>query len=774
MVMSRRTGHFYEFGPFRVDVGERVLLREGREVPLPPKVFETLLVLVENSGHILEKNELMKALWPDSFVEESSLSQNIFLLRKALGEGGTEPRYIETIPRRGYRFVTPVRESHPGPGIEGVVVNGPVGEPAGVGGRYEETPELILDRAAAAPDFSFDEGAASDNGQSRLGGGRSAQPPEVVETAPAARPRAWRALMLAGVALVVALGLGLYYSLWRRAAGGASSPFRNMRITRLTSTGKSVLPAISPDGKYVAHVSDDAGRQSVWIRQVAASSQMQLVEPAEVGYRGLSFTRDGNYLDYVVYDLAKNLGSLYRIPVLGGTPKKLIEDVDSVVAYSPDGRRLAFIRGFPKDGVRALMLADADGGGEQRLASRKLPEVFLFAAPAWSPDGRTLACVAVRPTTTETQVSVVGVSVADGKETTITGPAWARIGQVAWLADGSGLIMTARDRASSVLADQIWHLPYPSGEPQRITNDVNIYGGLSLAAEARAMVTTQSVKVSRLWLVPGADAGRATQIPAAFTETRGERLGMDWMPDGRIIYASQASGNLDVWVMNQDGSGQKQLTVEAHSDLQPAVSPDGRQVTFISNRAGAFNVWRMNPDGGQPLRLTSGPGEEYPGFTPDGKWVVYSTFGTSQNQIFKVPVEGGEPVRLTEDFAALPAVSPDGKLIACYTLNDATGQLKMSLIPGEGGRPVKVFETSPFISTSTLRWAADGQSLTYVETRDGVSNLWSQPVAGGAPRKLTDFKSDNIFRFAWSRSGRDLACERGLYVNDVVLISDFL
>ena len=149
-------------------------------------------------------------------------------------------------------------------------------------------------------------------------------------------------------------------------------------------------------------------------------------------------------------------------------------------------------------------------------------------------------------------------------------------------------------------------------------------------------------------------------------------------------------------------------------------------------------------------------------------------FGTSQNQIFKVPVEGGEPVRLTEDFAALPAVSPDGKLIACYTLNDATGQMKMSLIPGEGGRPVKVFETSPFISTSTLRWAADGQSLTYVETRDGVSNLWSQPVAGGAPKKLTDFKSDNIFRFAWSRSGRDLACERGLYVNDVVLISDFL
>ena len=110
MATSRRIKHFYEFGRYRVDVVERLLLRDGQVVPLPPKIFETLLVLVENGGHLLEKDELIRRLWPDSFVEESSLSQNVFQLRKVLGEGNAEERYIETVPKRGYRFVAPVRE----------------------------------------------------------------------------------------------------------------------------------------------------------------------------------------------------------------------------------------------------------------------------------------------------------------------------------------------------------------------------------------------------------------------------------------------------------------------------------------------------------------------------------------------------------------------------------------------------------------------------------------------------------------------------------------
>ncbi len=107
--MGRETEHFYEFGPFRLDAADGLLYRDGKPVPLPPKAIDTLLVLVERGGHVVHKDDLMKAVWPDTFVEEANLTQNISLLRKALGDGTETPTYIETIPRRGYRFVAPVR-----------------------------------------------------------------------------------------------------------------------------------------------------------------------------------------------------------------------------------------------------------------------------------------------------------------------------------------------------------------------------------------------------------------------------------------------------------------------------------------------------------------------------------------------------------------------------------------------------------------------------------------------------------------------------------------
>ena len=109
--MGSQVKQLYEFGPFRLDTGERVLTRAGQLVPLTPKAFETLLALVRHGGHVMEKDELLKAVWPDTFVEEATLAQNIFTLRKALGNGQQDgQKYIETIPRRGYRFIASVRE----------------------------------------------------------------------------------------------------------------------------------------------------------------------------------------------------------------------------------------------------------------------------------------------------------------------------------------------------------------------------------------------------------------------------------------------------------------------------------------------------------------------------------------------------------------------------------------------------------------------------------------------------------------------------------------
>jgi Tol biopolymer transport system component/DNA-binding winged helix-turn-helix (wHTH) protein len=724
MVTSRRAGWWYEFGPFRLDAAERVLRRGEQEIPLPPKVFETLLVLVEHSGHILEKDELMKTLWPDTFVEESSLAQNVFLLRKALGESGSSQRFIETIPRRGYRFVAEVRVGH-----------------------ENEAALTVRERAETRVIIEEEERASF--------------------------PR-WKVTASIAALALAALALAGAYAFRRSALapGQSASAFQKMRITKLTTTGKAGRAAISPDGKYIAHVIEENGRQSIWVRQVAAPNGVPVVPSAEVEYEGLTFSRDGIYLAYVAYPLPKQLGTLYRVPILGGPPQKLIEDVDTAVSYAPDGRQMAFIRNHPQTGETVLLMAESDGTASRKLLSRTRPGFIALLAPAWSPDGKVIACVVGQTGTDGTTVNILGVRVNDGSHEMITSRKWGRLGQISWLGDGSGLVMAGRDRASPFPADQLWLLPYPDGAPRRITNDLNSYFGLSLSDDARALITTQSARVTRLWLVPDLQTARATQIASSPIDNNGERLGLSWTPEGRLLYSSYATGNPDLWVMNADGSAQQQLTVDPEADIMPAASPDGRQIVFSSNRSGAFRLWRIGADGADPQALTTGASDVFPSFTPDGRWVVYESYVGGKTRLWKVPTSGGTPQQVSELEAFRPTVSPDGRTIACYIIDPQAVRTKMSLVKLDDGQLLRHFDqqlTGPPI----LQWAPDGRALVYVETRNGTSNLWSQPIDGGPPAPLTAFKDQLIFRAAFSPDGHSLAVERGYYINDVVLISDF-
>ena len=203
-----------------------------------------------------------------------------------------------------------------------------------------------------------------------------------------------------------------------------------------------------------------------------------------------------------------------------------------------------------------------------------------------------------------------------------------------------------------------------------------------------------------------------------------------------------------------------------------SATPDGQHVVFGSPRPGT-QLWRIDIDGGNAKRLTDSPGFS-PTISPDGKWVVYTTFGPGGFSIWKVSIEGGEPIQITNKFSSSPAISPDGKLIACYYLDERTGTQTIALIPFAGGEPVKIFESPPVdAGTFPVRWTHDGRALTYIVNRGGVSNIWIQRLDGGPPTQLTDFNSDRIFSFAWSRDGKWLALARGPEQRDVVLMSDF-
>jgi Tol biopolymer transport system component len=246
-----------------------------------------------------------------------------------------------------------------------------------------------------------------------------------------------------------------------------------------------------------------------------------------------------------------------------------------------------------------------------------------------------------------------------------------------------------------------------------------------------------------------------------------------WTPDGRIVYASVASGSWDIWTMNADGTGQRQLTVGARSNYGPSVSPDGRRIVFVSNRAGgAFDIWRMDADGSNPLRLTSGRGENFPHFTPDGRSVVYATIGFGQaNAVWKIPADGGEPVKLTSKPASWPFVSPDGKSFVCTYGNDPFSAAQLAIIPIDGGEPVKLFEIPPTFRANTV-WMPDNRGIAFLDSRTGTTNVWMQQLSGGKPVQLTDFKTDGVSAYDWSRDNR-LAATRSVESTSVVLIKDF-
>ncbi len=573
----------------------------------------------------------------------------------------------------------------------------------------------------------------------------------------------WIAIGAVALIAIVVIAFGLSRFIARKPSRPTVT-FQRMEISRLTNNGKALDAAISPDGKYAVHVMNDAGRQSLWVRQIATNSNIEIVPPTEAHYGGLSFSRDGNYIYYVRSEKTNPISELYQVPALGGTPKRIIVDVDSPISFSPDDKRFAFVRGYVKEGEVALMIANADGSGERKLTARRLPN--SYGIPAWSPDGRVIACSALTNDGGERYMNVVGVRVEDGKEISITSEKWLSTGQLAWLADSSGIVMTAADRTSRL--PQIWILSYPKGESSRITNDLNSYVSLSITADSSTVAAVQSNSLSNIWIVPNRDASRARQI----TSGAGKYNGIAWTHDGRVVCSSNASGSLDLWIMQPDGTGQKQLTANAEQNVFPSVTSDGRYIVFASNRGGnrsVFNIWRIDIDGSNPKQLTGGKGELWPECSPDGRWVVYTDIGTGKPTLWKVAIDGGSPVQLTNRFSLQSFISPDGKLIAClYWDEQPNSQISTSVIPFEGGEPIKTFSTA----TGRGRWTPDGRALTYVDNRGGISNIMSQSLDGGSPKQLTDFTTDQIFDFDWSRDGKQLACFRGIVTRDVILIKN--
>jgi serine/threonine protein kinase/Tol biopolymer transport system component len=288
--------------------------------------------------------------------------------------------------------------------------------------------------------------------------------------------------------LMVVLGVG--YGAYKLIVRGKAPPFPSIQMHRITTSGRAGGAAISPDGKYIAYSDWENGHQRLWIRQIATSSNVQVPCPVIIGTR-LTFSPDGNYLYFSGLGQSDSEPALYRMPALGGVSQKLINGVDCPIALSPDGQHVSFTRDNPDQGS-ALVVARADGTEERNIAIRRMPQFFTSAA--WSPDGKKLACVGQSRDNEGFYGELLEIGAETGEQRTITDRRWASIDDVAWLSDGSGLLMTASEKTDS--SSLLWHISYPGGEPRRVTSDLNNYWELSVTRDSTALVTTLRLKIS--------------------------------------------------------------------------------------------------------------------------------------------------------------------------------------------------------------------------------------------------------------------------------------
>ncbi len=582
------------------------------------------------------------------------------------------------------------------------------------------------------------------------------------------------AVYAAAAAGLVAIVLGLYgiahvYD-WRFLR---RPPLEGMRIARLTFTGQLKDAAISPDGKYVAFVNLDSGGRSIWVYQTATGSTAQVV-PQDIGQwpwgARLTFSPDGNYIYYENLDSAEGTGlyGLYRVRMVGGAPRKLITDVDSAVTFSPDGKRLAFMRNSNERAEVVLMIANSDGSEQRTVSVRNRDNGFTFEAPAWSPDGKQIAA-AIGHGGLYGQQRIEVVAVGTGRETSVGTQTWWFLGRMGWLPDGRGLVFVAKENTSSTNA-QIWQADFPSGSVRRVTNDLANYFCLTGSADGVYWVALQEKVASSLWASPKGAWAESKRITPGVDSVDGSS-GFTWTMDGRILYTSLHAGGESMRTVTPDGRSVKDFPLGPGMNRRPSACPDGRYVLYTSQTDTGRNVWRSDSAGNEVKQLTFGNDDGYAQCSSDSKWFIYGARNKGHSTLFKMSIEGGQPIPISDKYRGVARLSPDGKLIVA-AFEDAPKHTEIAVVSVDGGELRWPFEVPENLDwNGYLAWTPDGRGVIYSVIRGGVSNLWVRPLSGGPTTPLTDFKEGRIFSFNWSPGGTQLVLARGSITDDAVLFA---
>jgi eukaryotic-like serine/threonine-protein kinase len=564
-------------------------------------------------------------------------------------------------------------------------------------------------------------------------------------------------LTLAGAAvLVLAAAFGIY-SLVR---SGHHVPFEHFSIENLTNNGHVSLAALSPDGKYLLHVRDEGGLQSLWLRHIPTGSNTQIVPPAATRYSGLTFSPDANYIYCVRRDESEHtIAALYSAPVLGGTPRLLVRDVDSPITFSPDGKRFAYLREHHDTPNFDLFLVNSDGTPDRALFTNTMMPTDSDV-PVWLPTGKTIVIPVVQ-TTQDSLGGLLAVDVPSGKREEVALNPSRIYYEPVWMPGTDGLLISSSSVERGLQQRQLGFLGYPKGEFRALTADTNDYFHPSVSADGKVIVAEQSQFIFELSVASAAKPDDLQPVPLMSHQPI---YRWTWMPDGKLLVPQGGALRL----VNPAG-GESVLVSDEKRIPDQGVSC-GKYIVYraIPTTGGAsVNLWRM--DTTATTQLTFGRNEQSPQCSPDGKWIYF--IAQQENQALKrVPVEGGTPETVIEDPSSGFSLSPDGKLVATLDIRELDHKLVLNVF-SIADKKTTYHNIDPRAS-DPLGFAPEGNAVVYKVREKGVDNLWLQPLDGSPYRPLTHFTTDRIATYAFSADGSRIAMERGHTESDAIMLRD--
>ncbi|HMI52109.1 MAG TPA: protein kinase [Candidatus Saccharimonadales bacterium] len=539
---------------------------------------------------------------------------------------------------------------------------------------------------------------------------------------------------------------------------------QNMHIQKLTQSGKAGGVAISPTGQYVVYVLRDGEYQGLTMRQVATGSDVQILPPSISIFYGLTFSPDGNYIYFTQASKENQLfSSLYKMPAFGGTPQQILRDIDTSISFSPDGKKFAFVRGVPDKGELNLLVANADGS-EERVLAAKASNVSTagLLAPAWSPDGKTIVFASLQPAVGS---QLLELSLADGATRTLYST-HGDLGRPHWLPNGSALLVPMRDEGPAAQG-QIWTISHPSGEAQRLTNDLTDYSlpWLDLTSDGSSLVAVEFSFATDIWAVPAGDPSHASQITSGGPAI----LNVSALGNDRIVFQTR---NRDVYTANFDGSKQ---TLVAGSDRRISFvsgCDDGKHIVYDATKGDDTDVWRMDSDGSNPVQLTHDKTAMLPACGPDSQFLTY--FNAASSVVWNIGINGEHPVKLDLPNRSGPFAlfSKDNKFILYRSGNPAMMQMRERFVvaAAAGGAPVYSLEVpqGSFIGQGPPLWSRDYRAVELTITRAGATNIWRLPLPGGPMKQQTNFAYGVIRAFCTSPDGKYIFAARGTRSADII------